>query len=94
MKKLTLILGLFLLFSCGNDTERVLLTRKEYNRLKGIKPSEYPKEVTIDEMTWDITLGSDGHEYCDNGGGNYYICFHYVDCKLCATRAVKARNKK
>jgi hypothetical protein len=93
MKNILLISSLFLLFSCGNDTERVLLTRKEYNRLKGVKP-EYPKEVTIDEMTWEITLGSDGHEYCYNSGGNAYVCFHYVDCKLCATRAVKARNKK
>ena len=85
MKKLALISSLFLLFSCGDD-ETVTIDKQEYNRLKGIKPSEYPKEVTIDEMTWDLTLGSDGHDYCSNGGGNAYVCFHYVDCKLCAKR--------
>jgi hypothetical protein len=85
MKKVVLISSLFLFFSCGNE-ETVTIDKQEYNKLKGIKPSEYPKKITIDGRDWDITLGSDGHEYCDNNRGKAYVCFHYVDCKLCAKR--------
>jgi hypothetical protein len=83
--KLALLSSLFLIFSCGNS-ETVIIDKQEYYKLKGIKPSEYPKQITIDDMTWEISLGSDGHEYCHNGEGNANVCFHYVDCKFCTKK--------
>ena len=90
MKKLTLTSSLFLLFSCGNN-DTVTIDKQEYNRLKGVKSSEYPKDFKIitsmNCFTSGVVLGSDGHEYlitdkCSNGQN----VDHYVDCKLCAKR--------
>ena len=66
VKKLMLVVILFLLFSCG-DSEK----------------------IEIDSWDYEIVLGSDNHEYAKNDGGNAYMCFHYIDCKLC-----EKRNKK
>ena len=88
VKKLMLVVILFLLFSCG-DSEKIEIDRAEYDKLKGVKKSEYPKELKIDSWDYEIVLGSDNHEYAKNNGGNAYMCFHYIDCKLCAKR-----NKK
>ena len=84
MRKLIFLVP-FLIFSCG-ESEKVEITKEEYNKLKG---SEYPKKVTIDDEDWEITLGSDGHEYCDNNGISWYICFHYPECKKCKQNEVK-----
>jgi len=84
MKKLTTILLLFTLFSCGDDT--VTLSKDEYNRLKGSKKSEYPKPYKIygDEYNdWEILLGEDGHEYLKNDGYNSFVLIHYPGCKKC-----------
>ena len=89
MRKISLILVSVLLFSCGNS-EEVSISKEEYNRLKDIKPLEYPKEIIIDEDTWDITLSSDGHEYCSkNRRSSSYVCFHYIECKKCVNSAKK-----
>jgi len=81
MKQIIITLSLFL-FSCNTDS--VTISKDEYKQLTGdtIK-FEYPKHVTIDDMDWEITLGSDGHEYYDNDAGNAYNCFHSPDCKYC-----------
>lgn len=33
-------------------------------------------------------MGSDGHDYAHNVNDYYdaYVCFHYIDCKLCKQR--------
>jgi hypothetical protein len=87
MKKLTTILLLFTLFSCGDDT--VTISKSEYNELKGIKPK--PKRtITFPEnsnanngFTWKIIKASDGHDYLENDGYHSYIIMHYVECNKC-----------
>lgn len=85
--KLFIALLLMIILSCSNN-DNVTITKKEYNQLKGIS-TEYPKHITIDDFTWEITKGSDGHEYCDNNQGNGYICFHYPGCIKCKKDTIK-----
>ena len=77
----------FFLFGCDNDS--ITISKEEYNQLKGIKSPTYPKTVIIDGQKWSITLGSDEHEYCDNNGGDIYVCFHYPDCVKCKKDTIK-----
>ena len=86
MKKLTTILLLFTLLSCGDDT--VTLSKDEYNRLKGIKPKTkrtitFPDGSQANDCDWEITESSDGHDYLENNAGNGYIIMHYVECNKC-----------
>lgn len=87
MKHLLLATVVFFI-GCRDNT--VTLSKEEYNKLvkkDTVKPL-YPKSIKIgDRFDWEIILGSDGHEYCNNDGGNAYVCFHYVDC-------IKCKNKK
>ena len=69
--------------------DSITISKQEYNQLKGIKSPTYPKPVRIDYQDWSITLGSDGHEYCDNNRGNGYVCFHYIDCVKCKKDTIK-----
>ena len=86
MKKLTTILLLFTLLSCGDDT--VTLSKDEYNRLKGIKPKT-KRTITFlegsqaNDCDWEITESSDGHDYLENNDGPGYIIMHYVECSKC-----------
>jgi len=87
MKKLTAILLLFTLFSCGDDT--VTISKSEYNQLKGIKPKTkrivtFPSESRANNFgDWEIIKASDGHNYLENNGGSSYIIMHYVECNKC-----------
>lgn len=89
-KKFTIasILGFcFIIFLIGCGSDKVTISKEEYKKLKGdtIKP-EYPKSVIIDGHTWEVTLGSDGHEYVDNNAHQEYICMHWIECKKCRSR--------
>jgi hypothetical protein len=71
MKKLTTILLLFTLFSCGDDT--VTISKSEYNQLKGIK-QKTKRILTFPEGSnanynyeWKIIKASDGHDYLEKG---------------------------
>ena len=86
MKKLITILSVLFLFSCN---ESVTISKEEYDKLKGdtIKP-EYPKLVRITEyerdIKYEISLGSDGHEYMSNCiSCNWKVLIHHPDCKKC-----------
>lgn len=81
MKKLLILLLPFII-GCG-DSEKVILTKDEYNKLKGIKTPEYPKEIRADGLTWEILIGEDGHTYCNNNLGDAYCLFHYPECQKC-----------
>jgi hypothetical protein len=89
MEKLTAILLLFTLFSCGNDT--VTISKSEYNQLKGIK-QKTKRILTFPEgsnanynFKWKIIKASDGHDYLENDGYHGYIIMHYVECNKCKT---------
>jgi hypothetical protein len=87
MKKLLVLLIPFII-GCG-DSERVILTKDEYNKLIGIKTPEYPKKIHIDNRNnfrWRILIGADGHTYCENDSYDGYCMFHYPDCKKCIIR--------
>jgi hypothetical protein len=85
MKKLLIIACLLTFVSC--ETETVTLTKDEYNKLKGVKKSEYPKPYRIygdrHDFNWVIRLGEDGHEYLENNSGNAYVLIHFPSCKKC-----------
>jgi hypothetical protein len=86
MKKLTTILLLFTLLSCGDDT--VTLSKDEYNRLKGIKPKTkktitFPEGSRANNCDWEIIEASDGHDYLENNSYHGYIIMHYVECNKC-----------
>lgn len=90
MKNIFFILLTLILFSCVDNNE-VVISKQEYNRLKGIKKSEYPKQFHFeDELAegweWKIILGEDNHEYIRNEGGNGFILIHYPDCNKCLKR--------
>lgn len=87
MKHILILSTIIFLFGC-ND-EHVVISKQEYNQLKGIKSPTYPKTVRIDDNDWSITLGSDGHEYCHNFRNNGYVCFHYIDCIKCKKDTIK-----
>lgn len=93
MKYVLIILTtLFLLTSCNNNPNTVIITKQEYEDLKGGNP-KYPKSFKLfdEKMSSSnrdgIVLGSDGHEYlliawCSNSSN----CEHYIDCELCTSR--------
>jgi len=94
MKKilLTLIL-LFTLVACETATDKVTISKEEYQKLKGdTLQSEYPKPFKLHReglSYYDdgIVLGSDKHEYLVwNYGTNSCNVEHYIDCKLCKGR--------
>lgn len=92
MRKLVFLFSSFLVFSCGNS-ETLTISKEEYNKLKGVKQSEYPKYFKLNDSGLSITnsdgivLGSDGHEYLViSWGRNTMDVEHYVDCKFCAKR--------
>lgn len=84
MKKLSVILISFLLFSCVNS-QKIEISKEEYDKLKG----KTPKILKVNGWEFKIITGSDGHEYTDNGGGNAYVCFHYIECEKCKEPTIK-----
>jgi hypothetical protein len=82
-KKLLVFICLLSLASCNSDT--VVMSKDEYNRLKNINP-EYPKLYTIygdyHNYDWRVVLGQDGHEYLENDGG-HYVFIHFPSCVKC-----------
>jgi hypothetical protein len=89
MKKLTTILLLFTLLSCGDDT--VTISESEYNQLKGIK-LKTKRTITFPQgsnagnaldLDWEIIEASDGHDYLENNSYHGYIIMHYVECNKC-----------
>jgi hypothetical protein len=93
MKYILLALITISLFSC-EDSNRVVISQEEYDRLKGIPQSEYPKPFHFmkgsnaedNRPDWQIILGEDDHEYIENNGYDSYIMFHSPECKLCRNR--------
>lgn len=88
---------LFLVVSCETSTEKVTISKEEYQKLKGdTLHSEYPKPFRLyteglSSYNGDgIVLGSDKHEYLVwNYGLNSCNVEHYIDCKLCEERSKK-----
>ena len=84
MKKLLVLLIPFMI-GCG-DSEKVILSKDEYNKLKGIETPEYPKTINIDNHNrfhWVIFVSEDGHTYCSNNQGDDFCLFHYPECQKC-----------
>ena len=80
MKNILIILTLFL-FSCN---ESVIISKEEYNKLKGdIVKSEYPKVFIVNEKEYLKNLGNDGHEYYKIHTHYYDNYIPYPDCKKC-----------
>ena len=86
MKKLIIVLSLFLA-SCGEDTSRVSISKEEYDnlRVKQVVP-EYPKKIKIDNIPFNI-IKIDECEYMiydiafDRG-----LIVHKGNCKFCQQR--------
>jgi hypothetical protein len=95
MKKiLSVLILLFTLVACETATDKVTISKDEYEKLKGdTLGSEYPKPFKLytDQINPGddgIVLGSDKHEYLVwNYGGNSCNVEHYIDCKLCKERS-------
>jgi hypothetical protein len=86
MKKLTTILLLFTLLSCGDDT--VTISESEYDQLKGIKLKTkrtltFPEGSQANVWDWEIIEASDGHDYLENNSDDGFIIMHYVECNKC-----------
>lgn len=96
IKSVIIIFCSFLLISCGNS-DSVKMSKSEYLKLKGLPPE---RELIVGEQEYcKITTASDNHEYYSQevGMSGYAIgdiYIHYIDCKFCARKAVKARNKE
>jgi hypothetical protein len=86
MKNLILFICLLVFVSC--EIETVTIPKDEYNRLKGIKGSSYPKPYEMygdsHDFSWKILLGEDGHEYLENQGYDSYVLIHFPSCNKCA----------
>jgi hypothetical protein len=101
MKKiLLLIIAMFTLASCVENSDTVEISKEEYKQLKGdtIKP-KYPKPFKLyaeglNNFEEGIVLGSDQHEYLvidyNNSSENVE---HYVDCELCVARKESERAR-
>jgi hypothetical protein len=101
---ITFHLGLlFLAVSCETATDKVTISKSEYQKLKGdTLQSEYPKPFKLyteglsgfDTSKSDgIVLGSDKHEYLVwNYGRHSCNVEHYVDCKLCKSREITIKK--
>jgi hypothetical protein len=61
-KLLTIILLFTIMFSCSNDN--ITISKEEYGKLKGdtIRAAD-SKTFKVDEEKYNVSLGSDGHEY-------------------------------
>ena len=99
-KLMLLSLAIVLCFTSCNDN--VTIPKAEYEKLIGdTLKSEYPKpfKLHIEGLGWEktsgIVLGSDDHEYLVwNINSNSCNVEHYIDCKLCETRLLKAAADK
>ena len=94
MSKVISILGLFLIFSCGNE-DTIEINKAEYNKLKNLPPERILTVGTQQGCT--IVVASDKHEYYAqevgmSGYATGAIYLHYVDCKFCEKR-LKADGK-
>ncbi len=92
MKNLILICS-FILFSCGNS-DKIEISKEEYNQLKGGEQAKYPKSFYLDtselgtfSSSSGVILGSDGHDYLVlYKNSNAMNVEHYIDCELCIKR--------
>jgi hypothetical protein len=98
---LIIVLATIYLSSCTNDVRdpnEIVISKSEYNKLKGID-TLYPKAFHFISPTYyqdtdfHIILGEDKHEYLDSDGGNTYILIHYPECKLCVARYTNLMNR-
>lgn len=85
-----LFISTIFIFGCNSSEEKVVIPLSEYRSLKGdtLNKPEYPKVFTVNNVTYNVYLGSDGHEYYEmylGVGGNRGTerHFHYPNCKLC-----------
>ncbi len=89
------ILLLVAVVACETETDKVTISKTEYEKLKGdTLKSEYPKPFKLytEGLSYlnnnGIVLGSDNHEYLvvyySSNGCNVE---HYIDCKLCKERS-------
>jgi hypothetical protein len=95
MKYIFLSLIAISLLSCNDNDNRIVISKEEYDRLKGVPQSEYPKTFHFMKgsraetlsYTWQIILGQDDHEYIENDAGyDSYLIIHSPECKLCRNR--------
>jgi hypothetical protein len=100
-KLMLLSLAIVLCFTSCNDN--VTIPKAEYEKLIGdTLRSEYPKPFKLYTEglssfgnSHGIVLGSDNHEYLVwNFGSHGCNVEHYIDCKLCETRLLKAAADK
>ena len=88
MKKLFFIIPVLFL-ACSNDSKDtyISISKSDYKKLIGdtIKP-KYPKIINIDHKnssyykSFEVYLGSDGHEYTPQYRGDWV---HYGGCEFC-----------
>jgi hypothetical protein len=91
MKKLTVFLASIFLLSCGDDN--VSITKKEYDKLRGIKQNipQYPKKIAIYDAfnnpimsIYDI----DSCEYIAHAvTSSFGLLCHKGNCKFCQIRS-------
>lgn len=86
-KLLTIILPFTTMISCSDNN--ISISKEEYRKLKSdTTRSVYPKTFKVDEAEYNISLGSDGHEYysmyiATGGYSGHERHFHYPDCVKC-----------
>jgi hypothetical protein len=95
MKKLLIAVTLLSLMGCRHEEDysnRVTITKEEYNQLRNTTP-EYPKHFDLigysgfEGFENAIILGSDGHEYLvTRSGYNNETQGHYIECKKCIAK--------
>lgn len=87
MKKILVFLLPLLFFACQDD-KVIVLSKEEYDKLKGqeviySRPFKFKHSKVPEYTNWFISEGEDGHEYLHNEGHNSFILFHYPECKKC-----------
>jgi hypothetical protein len=94
LKKLAVLVSLFLFFSCGNS-ESIKISKQEYNELKNLPPERVL--ILGKQVGCKIITASDNHEYYSQevGMAGYAtgdIYLHYINCEFCA-KTIKTERK-
>lgn len=96
MKNLIFLLSLSILTSCV-DSNKVVISKAEYNQLKGIPQAEYPKIITIPRNWGDLEFDVSCIDSCEyftyNLASNVGIMCHKGNCKFCQQRLQQTIHK-
>jgi hypothetical protein len=84
---------LFIILTSCNSDENVIITKNEYQKLKGEQPT-YPKIIRFPDLkddSWNrnnfnVYIANDGHEYISQNCDGYRQFNHYGGCKLCSNK--------